>query len=223
MKKAVIFDMDGLMFDTERVFMLALDYAGEKIGIGKAGYMGIKTLGMPLTVAEPLFRQEFGAAFDLERVKRHAAMFLEDYYSTRGVEVKPGLYELIHFLQENGFAMAVATSSPSWEAEKNLKSAGVYGSFAAVIGRDMVTKTKPDPALYLKACAALGERPQDCYALEDSRNGLRAAYSAGCKPIMVPDLWQPDAETMGLLLRKCDSLFAVKDYLQNSLLQGEIQ
>lgn len=210
---AVIFDMDGLMFDTEAVFIKAWDYAGEAMGIGKAGYMNLKTLGMSITMSKAIWLAEFGADFDLEALRTHTKRFLASYYEENKVPVKTGLYVLLDYLKSAGYQLAVASSSPRWEVEKHLADAGVRDYFDAVVCGDMAVKTKPDPELYLLACCLLKEAPENCYALEDSKNGLLSAYRAGCKPIMVPDLWQPDAETEKILLARLDSLLEVKEYL----------
>ncbi len=206
----IIFDMDGLMFDTEKVFMKAWDYAGEKIGIGKAGYMVLKTLGMNITAAYDVWKEEFGDSYNQEELKKHTKDYLKKYYDENTVPVKDGLYLLLDYLRDNHCNMMVASSSPRWEVEKHLKTAQVSDYFVDIVCGDMIENSKPAPDIYLKACARLGAAPEDCFALEDSKNGLLAAYRAGCKPIMVPDLWQPDEEILQLIVAKYDNLEQVK-------------
>ncbi|MGN0473517.1 MAG: HAD family hydrolase [Acutalibacteraceae bacterium] len=212
---AVIFDMDGLMFDTERVFVLAWDYAGEKIGIGKAGYMVHKTLGMNTAMSEKILQEEFGDSYDQAEMEKYTNEFLTQYYSENTIPVKKGLYILLEYLKEHNYKLAVASSSLKWKVENHLKETAVYEYFSAIVCGDMIEKSKPEPDIYLKACEALGELPENCYALEDSRNGLLAAYRAGCKPVMIPDLWQPDEELKGILFAKFDDLEQVKEFLEN--------
>lgn len=211
----VIFDMDGLMFDTERVFVLAWDYAGEKIGIGKAGYMVHKTLGMNTAASEKIWQKEFGDSYNQSELKRYTKDFFTQYYAKNTIPVKKGLYVLLEYLKEKNYKLAVASSSPKWEIENHLKESGVYQYFSAIVSGDMVTKSKPEPDIYLKACELVGEKPENCYALEDSQSGLLAAYMAGCKPIMIPDLWQPDKEIENILFAKFDDLAQVKEFLEN--------
>lgn len=213
--RAVIFDMDGLMFDTERVFIEAWDYAGEKIGVGKAGYMTLRTLGMNAAMSRELWIEEFGEKYNEQELRRHTKEFLTKYYAENPVPVKKGLYILLNYLKENGFRLAVASSSPRWEVESHLKDAAVSDYFQAVICGDMVTRSKPDPEIYLKACELLGEKPQDCFALEDSRNGILSAHRAGCRTLMVPDLWQPDGEILSVIAGKYDDLEQVKEALES--------
>lgn len=209
--RAVIFDMDGLMFDTERVFIEAWDYAGEKIGIGKAGYMTLKTLGMNVAMSRELWIKEFGDKYNEQELRRHTKAFLTRYYTENKVPVKKGLQLLLDYLKENGFRLAVASSSPRWEVESHLRDAAVFDYFEVVVCGDMVTRSKPEPEIYLKACKLLGEKPQDCYALEDSRNGILSAHRAGCRTIMVPDLWQPDEEILSVIESKYDDLDQVRE------------
>lgn len=211
--KACIFDMDGLMFDTERVFIGAWDYAGEKMGLGKAGYMVMKTLGRNTAGCNQCWREEFGEDADIDALWEHTREYMADYYSRYAVTIKPGLHDLLAYLRHQGYRLAVASSTRREQVEKHLTDAQVRRYFDAVIGGDMVEKSKPEPDIYLQAAAALGVPPEDCYALEDSRNGLLSAHAAGCRVIHVPDLWQPDDTVKQFILGPFESLLAVRDWL----------
>lgn len=213
--KTVIFDMDGLMFDTESVFIKAWDYAGEKTGIGKAGYMVMKTLGMSIEMSRDIWVSEFGVKYNERELRKHTKDFLTEYYKMNKIPVKKGLYVLLEYLRDNGYKLAVASSSPGWEVESHLRDARVSGYFDVVVCGDMVIKSKPEPEIYLKACELLEEEPGKCFALEDSKNGLLSAYRAGCKPIMVPDLWQPDREIEKIIYGKFVDLESVKNFFEN--------
>lgn len=215
--KNVIFDMDGLMFDTERVFIEAWDYAGEMIGIGKAGYMVYKTLGMNIVASYKVWEDEFGDKYNQEELRKYTKEFLQKYYEENTVPFKKGLYNLLNYLKDNNYKMAVASSSPRWEVEKHLKDAGVFEYFEGIVCGDMVHNSKPDPEIYIKACELLGVKQENCYALEDSKNGLLSAYRAGCKAIMVPDLWQPDEEILEIITVQCDDLDEVKEYFEKRM------
>lgn len=210
----VIFDMDGLMFDTESVFIKAWDYAGEQMGIGKTGYMTLKTLGMNIAASKEIWISEFGERYNEQELRKYTKQFLTDYYAKNKVPVKR-LYVLLSYLKENGVKMAVASSSPKWEVEKHLRDADVYEYFMGIVCGDMIERSKPHPEIYLKACALLDADPGDTYALEDSKNGLLSAYKAGCKPIMIPDLWQPDEEILKIIIGKFDDLEQVKIAFEN--------
>ena len=212
----IIFDMDGLMFDIESIFIKAWDYAGEKIGIGKAGYMTMKTLGMSIQMSKKFWVEEFGNKYDEDLLRKYTKEFLQKYYSENSVPIKQGLYELLEFLKQHNYKLGVASSSPRWEVENHLRDAKIYEYFHSIVCGDMISKSKPEPEIYLKACELLGEIPENCIALEDSKNGLLAAYSAGCKVIMIPDLWQPDEETEKILYAKFNALDNVIEFLQKN-------
>lgn len=204
--KAVIFDMDGLMIDTERLCVEAYDHAGDKAGIGKAGYMVYKTLGMNITATKQVYKQEFGSENIFMQLEPIAKQYFYDYYDKYGIPVKTGLINILECVKSKGYKMAVASSSSELVVRKNLTMAGVIEYFDKIVAGDMIHRSKPEPDIYLKACEVLGEAPSDCYAFEDSRNGLWSAYKAGCKTVMIPDLWQPDDETSEILYAKYKDL-----------------
>lgn len=211
--KAVIFDMDGVLFDTESVCMKAWDYAGEVMGVGKAGYMVLKTLGMNADKAIEIIRDEFGEDFDAVKFKQTGREYSYHYFNTYGVPEKPGLYEILDYLKKKGYKIALASSTNSQSVHHHLKEKGIENYFDAVICGDMVEKSKPEPDIYLKACAEISENPADCVAIEDSKNGLLSAHRAGMQVIMVPDLWQGEAETDSFLMAKCESLTEIMTVL----------
>ena len=210
--KACIFDMDGLMFDTERVYVQAWDYAGEKLGLGKTGHMVFKTMGMNADGCNRCWKEAY-PDIDLDALWHYTREFVDGYYAKYTVSAKKGLYELLTYLKAKGYKLAVASSTMKEKVEKHLNSANVRAYFDVVIGGDMVEKSKPEPDIYLKAAAELGIPPEECYALEDSRNGLHSAHNAGCKVIHVPDLWQPDDEEKQFILGPFESLLSVRDWL----------
>lgn len=203
---AVIFDMDGVMFDTEKICMLAWDWAGEQMGVGKAGYMVMKTLGMTAKKAIEIIKNEFGNHFDAPKFKQIGKEFSYDYFEKHGVPEKEGLYEILDYLKNKGCKLAVASSTSSDSVRHHLKEKDIEKYFDAVICGDMIEKSKPEPDIYLTACKKLNEKPKNCFAIEDSKNGLISAHRAGCKVIMVPDLWQGEEETDKFLYAKCKSL-----------------
>lgn len=211
--KAFIFDMDGLMFDTERVFIGAWDYAGEKLGLGKAGYMLYRTLGSNTAACNQIWRDEFGPEVDVEAMWRFTREYMDDYYNRYAVTVKKGLFDLLTYLSRKGYKLAVASSTKREKVEKHLMDTGVRNYFDAVVCGDMVERSKPEPDIYLRAAECLGVQPEDCCALEDSRNGLLSAHAAGMQAIMVPDLWQPDDTVKQFILGPFESLLDVRDWL----------
>lgn len=211
--KAVVFDMDGVLFDTESVCMKAWDYAGEVMGVGKAGYMVLKTLGMNADKAIEIIRNEFGDDFDAVKFKQTGRDYSYNFFNTYGVPEKPGFYEILDYLKNKGYKIALASSTSSQSVHHHLQEKDIEKYFDAVICGDMVEKSKPEPDIYLKACKELNENPADCVAIEDSKNGLLSAHRAGMKVIMVPDLWQGEIETDSFLMAKCENLTEIMTVL----------
>lgn len=204
--KAVIFDMDGVLFDTEKICMLSWDYAGEIMGIGKAGYMIMKTLGMNAPTAIKVLKNEFDQDFDAEKFKKIGRDFSYDYFDKYGVPMKDGVKNILEHLKNRNYKIALASSTSTISVMHHLEDAEIKNYFDAIVCGDMIEKSKPEPDIYLKAAELLGLPPAECYAIEDSKNGLISATKAGCKTIMVPDLWQGDDETNSFILAKCKSL-----------------
>ncbi len=208
--KGAVFDMDGLLLDTERVAVLAFDYAGEKAGIGRAGYMTERLLGLTVEASRPVWQAEFGAGCDPYVIDSFAREFRTEYYKTHKIPVKPGAREILSYLRGEGMGLAVASSTGRSTVVRQLGEAGALEFFDALVCGDDVTHSKPDPEIYARACRELGLLPAECYALEDARSGIRSALAAGCRVIAVPDLWQPDEKTRGEVFAVCRDLFEAK-------------
>lgn len=204
--KAVIFDMDGLLLDTERLAALAYDYAGEATGIGKAGYMIKDVLGLTVTAADAVLYAEFGDGYSPQAFAEKKREFTLDYEAKHGVPVKPYAKEIIAYLKARGVKIALASSTYSETVKRQLTSVGIYDSFDAIVTGDMVAYSKPAPDIYLKACEHLDVSPADAIALEDGKNGILSAHAAGCDVIAVPDLWQPDDEAKQIVRAVASSL-----------------
>ncbi len=213
--KAVIFDMDGLLLDTERLAALAYDYAGEAIGIGKAGYMIYSVLGLTVSAADEVLRKEFGDGYDAKAFSAKKREFTLDYEEKHGVPVKPYAKEIIEYLKQRGVKLALASSTYSETVRRQLTKIGIYDSFDAVVTGDQVSCSKPAPDIYLRTCELLGIDPSDAIALEDGKNGIFSAYSAGCRVITVPDLWQPDEEVKKIVSAVAKDLGEVIDILSD--------
>ena len=177
--------------------------------------MTTKTLGASVSASREAWITEFGDRFDEEELRKWTKAYLTSYYETNRVPVKPGLYGLLDYLRETGRKLAVASSSPQWEVNHHLTDAGVLRYFDVIVCGDMVKKSKPSPEIYLAACEKLREKPADCFALEDSKNGLLSALAAGCKAIMVPDLWPPDEETKKRVFRIFSDLSEVQSFFES--------
>lgn len=204
--KAVIFDMDGVLFDTESLCMKAWDYAGEKLGIGPAGYMVLKTLGVNAQAAIGILKKEFGEDFNAEEFKKIGRDFSYDYFEKYGMPMKKGVTDILGYLTSKKYKIALASSTSTKSVMHHLNDTKIKDYFDVIVCGDQIEQSKPEPDIYLKAAKLLGLAPEVCYAVEDSKNGLLSAHRAGCQVIMVPDLWQGDDEVDSFILAKCSDL-----------------
>lgn len=215
MIKAVIFDMDGLMIDTEKLLQKYWLVAAHTYGYAmeKQHVLGIRSLAAKY--AAPKLQAELGADFDYDKVRSLRIKLMNEHIDTYGVEEKPGLGELLAYLKQNAYLTAVATAT-DWERTKRyLGSIGRLSYFDEIVCAPMVANGKPAPDIYLEAARRLNVEPSQCMALEDSPNGILAAYRAGMYPVMVPDLSEPDEDTKKLLYRCVGDLSQVIDLIKN--------
>lgn len=192
MIKALLFDMDGLLLDSERVVQESWNAAGEALGYGKVGEHIYNTLGMNAAGRKEYFNNVFGTGFPYEEFQKLSRKAFFNVADQEGIPLKPGAKELIFYAKQMGYKVGLVTSSRKEYAVDVLKKAGIFSCFDGCIFGDMVSKSKPDPEIYEKGCKMLGEEPEWCIAFEDAPAGVIAASAAGINVIMVPDLVQPD-------------------------------
>lgn len=204
--RAVVFDMDGLMFDSERYVKMSWTIAGEKLGYGPLGEHIGETLGLNRKDREIYFKERYGRDFPFEEF---LDLYRDVYYELcgdQGVPAKEGLHEILEVLKSRGIKMGVATSSSQEHAFANLRREHITGYFQAVVTGNMIRHGKPEPDIYLEACKRLQENPCHVMALEDALNGIRAAHRAGMMPVMIPDLVTDSRSVDDILFGKCNSL-----------------
>ena len=217
MIKGAIFDMDGLLIDTEKLYVRYWKQAAAEFGydMKDEDVYSIRSLARKYSIRR--LKDLFGEDCPTEEIRSRRTELINAHVREYGVEPKKGLSELLDFLSGNGIKLAVATSTPLERAEKYLGKIGAYERFDAVIGGDMVKVGKPDPDIYLTAAGVLGLPPEECAAFEDSPNGIRSAYAAGCKAIMIPDLTQPDEELMPMISGVYSSLDEARDFFRGRI------
>ncbi len=213
MIKGIVFDMDGLMFDTERLAAKAWAFAGKQMGLDITEAIAIKTLGLNTKDTNRVLSNELGEAFDLSAVRKIRVDYVTSYIENKGIPMKTGLIELLDYLNMNHYKITVATSSDREVARYNFDKAGISKYFNQIVCGDMIERGKPEPDIYLRASEIIGENPNECLALEDSPMGILSAYRAGMKPVMIPDLLQPDEGTSRLLYAKLPTLLDVIELL----------
>lgn len=216
--KAVIFDQDGLMFDTERVSKEAWQIAGEEFGIRLEESFLCTIRGRNYDDCTRRFEEVFGAEKDFEPLRRRKREIFLNLLKERGVPVKPGLKELLVWLKEHGFKTVLATASTKEYSMGNLKETGIEAYFDGMITGDMVEQAKPNPQIFCRAAEMVGEQPEHCLVLEDSINGVEAGLRGGFVTVMVPDLTQPDDVLRSRVRAVCGSLLEVKELLEQGAL-----
>ena len=214
MIQAAVFDMDGLMFDTERVGRDAWNEVGRELGFGGLTAVNERCLGRNKAACRAIFEETFHGALTLDTVLEAAKPLLRRYYDINGMPCKKGLRELLHFLKQTGRGVAMATSSDRPDAEWNLEKAGLREYFDVLVCGDMVEKSKPDPEIYLTAARLLGAEPGACIGLEDSRNGILSVKNAGMHALLIPDLIPPDQEMLDAAEAVFDDLGEVVPWLE---------
>ena len=215
MFQAVVFDMDGLMFDTERMIQRSWDVVGVRMGFGKMGKDIYHTLGLNNAERERYFKDTYGEDFPYPEFRENYRAEVSRDTEENGTPVKKGLYELLEVLRKKRLKLAVATSSSYESAAKLLEEAKVSDYFQAIVTGNMVEHSKPAPDIYRKACEALEVSPENALALEDSYNGIRSAHGAGMKVIMIPDLLTDSTCVDALLYGKMDSLAEVAEMFRD--------
>lgn len=197
--KGAVFDMDGLMIDTEKLYLKYWKQAAADFGYAMEDkhVFAIRSLARKFSV--PMLKGFFGEDFPTEEVRARRTELISAHIAEHGIDLKKGLLDLLKYLKKRDIRIAVATATPRERTMTYLNKINILDRIDAVVCGDMVTTGKPDPEIYLTAAKALDLQPCQCAAFEDSPNGIKSAYSAGCHAIMIPDLTPPDDEILPML------------------------
>ncbi len=212
--KAVIFDMDGVLFDTQRVYVETWERAALEMNLGDISNVTYACIGRNRNNIEQYLRKSFGDDFAVDEFYSRKDVWFDRIIEERGTPVKPGVKELLEYLKENEYKIALATSTGQKRAFSHLYSTDLFDYFDIKVTGNMVKCGKPDPEIYLTACKLLRENPKNCFAVEDSYNGVRSASSAGTKTIMIPDMLEANVEMRGLCYCIFDSMNGFLEYLK---------
>lgn len=216
--KAVIFDMDGVIFDSERATYLCWKKVAEDHGLERMDEVYRRCIGVTLEVTRQICLDAYGADFPYEKFAKEASELYHERYDGGRLPIKEGVREILSYLKENGIPTAIASSTRQNRVVSQLDEAGLLGFFDVVVGGESVSKSKPAPDIFLYAAEQLGIAPADCVVIEDSFNGIRAAHAAGMIPVMVPDMLEPDDEIRGKCETVCISLRDVLRLMQEKAL-----
>jgi HAD superfamily hydrolase (TIGR01509 family) len=214
----VIFDMDGLMFDTERISIGAWQKAGASYNIKIHEETIVKTIGLNIIETERVFKEDLGEDLLFQKLKSGKMKNVLEYVKQNGMPVKKGFYETIKDLKKRGIKTAIATSSERERVETYLSYTNINDEFDTIVCGDEVQKGKPEPDIFLEAAKRVSCKPEECMVLEDSDNGLIAAYNAGMIPVYIEDIKRPQKSVLELIYKELESLFDVTgllDEMQN--------
>ena len=211
--EAVVFDMDGVIFDSERAVMNCWLELAQKYNIKDIEKPYFACVGTTMTRTREIMLDTYGEDFPYDEYARESSLMYHEKYDGGKLPMKPGVIELLSYLKEKGKKIALASSTRRETVTNQLRWAGIIDYFDVIICGDMVARSKPAPDIFLKACQELGVSPENTYAIEDSYNGIRAAHAGQLRPIMVPDLLEANDEMRGKAECVCDNLNEVIDYL----------
>jgi beta-phosphoglucomutase len=209
---AVIFDMDGLMVDTEPLYQRAWQQSATEFGYDLDDTLYSTFVGRPTPACEAIIVKRFGAAFPLERFRERWPALWRTQVEHNGIQTKAGLQEILSLVEGHRLPMAVATSSEAEYVDVTLRRAGLENRFTVMVTGDEVARGKPEPDIYLEAARKLGVPPSDCVALEDSEAGIVAIQRAGMTGLLVPH-WPASPRAAQSAFRVVETLYEARDVL----------
>lgn len=219
MIKAIVFDMDGVIFDSEKLYRKHWMITGAEYGIPEDTMRELCNLiaGSTKERNEKLLKSRFGDDFDYTTFRSKTMNRMDQDILENGLDLKPGVVELFRYLKDNDYKIGLATSTQEERAKRNLTNAGIIEYFDYIVYGGVVANGKPAPDIYLKACEELGVRAEEAMGIEDSINGVKSSAAAGLYTIMVVDLIEPTEEIRPMTQQIYNSLFEVIELLQKGV------
>lgn len=204
--RGVLFDMDGLVLDTETLYSRFWMESANDLGFPMTYQQSLGMRSLNRQAGQAKLIEYFGPGISYAEVRNHRIQLMDAWVDVHGVDLKPGIRELLDYLHANDILCAITTSSPMDRVRQYLSAHNLLHRFDKLCSGYDVPKGKPEPDIYLYGAASLNLRSEECLALEDSPAGILSAYRAGCLPVMIPDQDQPEKDTLSLLYAKADSL-----------------
>ena len=211
---AFIFDLDGVIFDSERAVYNEWKILSEKYGFLNLEEPYMKCIGVNERKCKNIFLDYYGDDFPYDKYNEERKRSYKEKYGNGNLPLKPGVEELLKTLKEKEFRTAIASSTRTQIVREEVRDAELMSGFDEIIGGDMVARSKPEPDIFIKAAEMIDVKPENCCVIEDSYNGIRSASAGKLHPIMVPDLIPADDEMKEKAEIVLDSLIEVKEYLK---------
>ena len=215
--KGVIFDMDGVLIDTERISFNSYKEVFKEYDYEMSEEFYLKLIGHNVKSIKEIMLDNYGENFPFDEIYEKKVKLSVDTIERDGVIVKKGVHELIDYLKDNNYKIAVATSTRKQRAHYLLKEIGIFDKIDYVICGDQVTNSKPDPEIFLKASWGINIESENCIVIEDSEAGITAAHNAKIRSINVPDMKMPNDNIKKLSYKICDNLIKVKELFESQI------
>lgn len=197
--KGIIFDMDGLMIDSERIINRAVVKAGREMGLADIESVSLRTIGTSNVRTREIYTSVYGEDFGFDRLMDLKHRYIDEMIGDGGFPPKEGIHDILEYVTKKGYIISVGSSTREWAVKEFLGKIGVSEYFDIFVCGDMGFRSKPCPDIFLACAEKMGIAPEDCFVLEDSPNGIRAAFAAGMKPVMIPDMIAPEEDILPML------------------------
>ena len=215
--KAVLFDMDGVIFDTEREYLKEWNKIFEKYGYEMKKEIYVSVMGRGRKKVKEIFKENFGDDLPIEEMYIEKDKMLKEAIENNEVPLKQGALELLEFLKKNEYKTALATSAKKDRVKSQVNHAKINNLFDAIVCADDIVNSKPEPEIFLKAAEKVNVKPENCIVIEDSEAGIRAAFDAGMIAFHVKDLKEADENIMKYCDKNFENLIEIKKYIENML------
>ena len=213
--KAVLFDMDGVIFDTERQYLKEWEAIFKKYGYKMKKEIYISVMGRGRKKVKEIFKEKFGEDLPIDKMYIEKDKMLKKAVENNKVPLKEGALELLEFLKENGYKIALATSAKRERVKIQVSHAKIENIFDAIVCSEDITNSKPDPEIFLKAAEKVCVNPENCIVIEDSEAGIKAAFNAKMMGFHIEDLKKADESILKYSYKNFKNLIEIKEYIKS--------